>query len=108
MNLNSRPNRAALGLAFALGCAAAAPAHAQTANAGGDRAAKAQALLGQLDARFNAADADHDGKLTRDEAVKMPRVHENFDAIDAEKTGSVTVAQIKAYVLQQAGKRKPA
>ncbi|ANH76141.1 EF-hand domain-containing protein [Ralstonia insidiosa] len=48
--------------------------------------------------RFKAADTNHDGKLTREEAKEgMPRVYENFDKIDIRKRGYVTQRQIGAY-----------
>lgn len=51
----------------------------------------------QIDERFAAADKNHDGKLTLAEAqAEMPRVAANFDKIDTDKLGYVTLAQIKA------------
>lgn len=51
----------------------------------------------QIDERFAAADKNKDGKLTLDEArAGMPRVADNFDMIDTQKRGYVTVDQIKA------------
>lgn len=51
----------------------------------------------QIDERFAAADKNNDGKLTLAEAqVGMPRVAENFDKIDTQKRGYVTLDQIKA------------
>lgn len=51
----------------------------------------------QIDERFAAADKNKDGKLTLDEArAGMPRVAENFDRIDTQKRGYVTLEQIKA------------
>ncbi|MEN9879498.1 MAG: hypothetical protein RIQ55_144 [Pseudomonadota bacterium] len=51
----------------------------------------------QIDERFAAADKDKDGKLTLDEArAGMPRVADNFDKIDSQKRGYVTLEQIKA------------
>lgn len=46
---------------------------------------------------FKAADANHDGKLTREEAQAMPEVYKNFDKIDAKKKGEITEKQIGAY-----------
>jgi len=47
---------------------------------------------------FKAADTNHDGKLTREEAkAGMPRVYEVFDKIDVRKRGYVTERQIGAY-----------
>jgi Ca2+-binding EF-hand superfamily protein len=50
----------------------------------------------RMEARFKAADKDNDGSLTREEAKAMPRVAKNFDAIDADKSGTVTLAEIQA------------
>ncbi|MCM0001267.1 MAG: hypothetical protein NBV68_17990 [Erythrobacter sp.] len=51
----------------------------------------------QAEERFKVADKNADGKLSRDEAkAGMPRIHANFDRIDADKSGFVTLAEIKA------------
>ncbi len=51
----------------------------------------------QIDERFAAADKNHDGKLTLEEAkAGMPRVAANFDKIDTQNRGYLTVDQIKA------------
>ncbi|MEC5216602.1 hypothetical protein RCH09_001554 [Actimicrobium sp. GrIS 1.19] len=48
-----------------------------------------------LEQRFKAADKDHDGKLTRAEAEGgMPRVAKNFDRLDQEKKGYLTLDQL--------------
>ncbi|CAG2136323.1 EF-hand domain-containing protein [Cupriavidus numazuensis] len=57
--------------------------------------AEAKALISD---RFKAADANHDGKLSRDEAkAGMPQVYKNFSKIDSLKRGYVTERQIGAY-----------
>jgi len=43
-----------------------------------------------LDERFNAADANHDGGLEREEAHGMPMLSTYFDEVDANKDGKVT------------------
>jgi Ca2+-binding EF-hand superfamily protein len=43
-----------------------------------------------LDQRFNAADANHDGGLDREEAKDMPMLSKYFDDVDANKDGKVT------------------
>lgn len=43
-----------------------------------------------LDQRFNAADANHDGGLDREEAKEMPMLSMYFDEVDANKDGKVT------------------
>lgn len=56
----------------------------------------------QLQARFTAADVNHDGKLTKPEAqAGMPRLAPFFDQIDPDHTGSITFAQITAFMAQQ-------
>ncbi|MEM5427986.1 EF-hand domain-containing protein [Cupriavidus oxalaticus] len=61
--------------------------------------AQAKAMITE---RFKAADANHDGKLTRDEAqAGMPQVYQNFDKIDVKKQGSVTERQIGAYWMKK-------
>ena len=59
-------------------------------------AVSAQDRGARMEAHFKAADKDNDGSLTRDEAKAMPRVAKNFDAIDADKSGTVTLAEIQA------------
>ncbi|CAK0779940.1 EF-hand domain-containing protein [Gammaproteobacteria bacterium] len=50
-----------------------------------------------IEQKFKAADKNGDGKLTLDEAkAGMPRVAKNFDKIDADHEGYVTLEQIKA------------
>ncbi|HEX4235452.1 MAG TPA: EF-hand domain-containing protein [Caldimonas sp.] len=87
-------------LALALATLAAA-ATAQDAGAGhADRAAKMQQ-------RFAAADANHDGRLTREEAqAGMPFVYKHFDEIDKQKAGSITMADIAAYASERRAAKK--
>jgi Ca2+-binding EF-hand superfamily protein len=69
-----------------------------------DRAEKAKA---EIEKRFNAADTDHDGKLSKDEAkAGMPKVYEHFDEMDSGKTGFVTLEQVKAEVGKMAAERR--
>ncbi|QEZ48165.1 calcium-binding protein [Cupriavidus oxalaticus] len=59
--------------------------------------------------KFKAADADNDGKLTRQEAeAGMPEVAKNFDKIDRKKTGYVTQKQVGSYAVAKAKQRKTA
>jgi len=59
--------------------------------------------------RFKAADANNDGRLTKDEAKsKMPMVYRHFDEIDVNRTGAVTMADIAAYAQARREARKPA
>lgn len=50
----------------------------------------------RVEARFQRADADHDGALSRAEAEKgMPRLARHFDVIDANKDGVVSRAELE-------------
>lgn len=44
------------------------------------------------------ADKDHDGTLNRQEAKAMPNVAKNFDAIDADKDGTVSLDEIHTFM----------
>jgi len=47
---------------------------------------------------FKAADTNHDGKLTREEAkAGWPEVYKHFDQMDTKKKGYVTQRQIGGY-----------
>ena len=48
-----------------------------------------------MDARFAAADANKDGRLSRDEA-KDSRLASRFDALDANKDGSLSRDELAA------------
>jgi hypothetical protein len=44
----------------------------------------------------------HDGRLTRQQAqAGMPRVAENFDAIDIDRKGFVTLPEIRTFITRQ-------
>jgi len=47
---------------------------------------------------FNKADADGDGALSRAEAAKgMPRIARKFDAMDANRDGKLTLDEMRAW-----------
>ncbi len=49
-----------------------------------------------LEQRFKAANTSADGKLTLEQAkAGMPRVAKNFDKIDTDHKGYITLQQIK-------------
>jgi hypothetical protein len=75
---------------------------ARQAGASGD-ALHAQAL-GKLRQRFNEADADHDGSLTRQEASAggLGFVARHFDLIDARQRGVVSFEEVQAFLRQRA------
>jgi Ca2+-binding EF-hand superfamily protein len=52
----------------------------------------------QIAARFQAADANHDGKLTLEESkAGAPKVARVFSQIDVENKGYVTLEQLQAF-----------
>ncbi len=101
MNHTVTPRVARLGIVMAL-VAASFGAVAQEADAG-----RARQMAAKLQARFASADADHDGRLTRDEAkAGMPFVYKHFDEIDKAKAGSITIADIAAFARDQRAAKK--
>jgi Ca2+-binding EF-hand superfamily protein len=56
------------------------------------------------EAAFKKADADNDGTLDKTEAKAMPRVAKNFDAIDADKDGTVSMEEIHTFMKAQHAK----
>jgi Ca2+-binding EF-hand superfamily protein len=48
--------------------------------------------------RFEAADTNHDGALSREEAKSMPMILQHFDEIDANKDGKVSEEELKAMM----------
>ena len=74
-------------LAVCLSALVALPAIAQSADPKRDA---------QIEERFKAADKNHDGKLTLEEAkAGMPRIAANFERLDTDKRGYITLEQIK-------------
>jgi hypothetical protein len=57
----------------------------------------------ELEKRFAAADKDHDGKLTLEEAraAGMSSVVRDFDRIDKDKRGFLTLDQLKARLMSK-------
>lgn len=53
----------------------------------------------KMQAKFEAANTTHDGRLTRDQAqaAHMGRIAKNFDAIDADHKGYVTEQDIRTW-----------
>ena len=49
-------------------------------------------------AAFKTADKDSDGTLDKDEAKAMPHVAKNFDAIDTDKDGTVSLEEIHTFM----------
>ena len=95
----------ALGATALLAEAQTPPAAPATAGAPSD--ARIARLQGALQKRFAAADANHDGRLTRQEAEgHMPWVASHFEAIDTAHAGSVSLQDIEAYAAQQMARRR--
>lgn len=64
-----------------------------------ESAEKIKKLNATITERFAKADGDKDGTITLEEAKKgMPRVAEDFTAIDTAGSGKVTAEQIKTYM----------
>jgi Ca2+-binding EF-hand superfamily protein len=57
-----------------------------------------QAMHDKGAAAFKKADKDSDGTLDRKEAKSMPHVSKNFDAIDTDKDGTVSLLEVHAYM----------
>lgn len=92
-----------LWLAAAVIGAAAASLQAQTASdpvrppgaEAGGRAAEA------LAAAFKRADANNDGRLTREEAARMPAVADRFEDYDKDGDGTLTLEELSAALLSK-------
>jgi Ca2+-binding EF-hand superfamily protein len=64
-------------------------------------------LKTQMAERFVKADANQDGRLTRDEAKgKMPRLYQRFDDIDKDGDGYVSQADIAGYAESAIAQRR--
>ncbi len=68
-------------LAFAVGAQTTAPA-SPTAK---DKTA--------MEAAFSRADSNADGKLSKEEAARMPAISAKFDELDANKDGFLTMEE---------------
>ena len=51
-----------------------------------------------INKRFDSADTNHDGALSREEAKNTPMILQHFDDIDANKDGKVTEEELKAWM----------
>lgn len=80
-------------LALATACAGfGAAALAQTA---ATPAPDAKARMA-VEAAFTRADANGDGRISKDEAAKMPDIAARFDTLDKDKDGTLTLAEFAA------------
>jgi Ca2+-binding EF-hand superfamily protein len=64
-----------------------------------------QSMHDKGDAAFKKADKDNDGTLDRKEAKKMPHVAKNFDAIDTDKDGTVSLDEVHTYMAAHPSKK---
>ena len=48
------------------------------------------------EAAFKRADANSDGKLSKDEAARLPAIAAKFDELDRDKDGFLTMAEFTA------------
>ena len=55
--------------------------------------------------RLKAADTDGNGMISRDEAKALPRILKNFDAIDANRDGQITMEELHAFHQARHGER---
>jgi Ca2+-binding EF-hand superfamily protein len=56
--------------------------------------------------KFNTADIDHDGLISRDEATKgMPHIAKHFDAIDADHDGKLSMQELAQFRRNKRGGR---
>lgn len=62
-----------------------------------------------LDKNFDVADANHDGKLSLQEAQAGPVafIAHHFDAIDTHHTGFVSKADVHAYIVRMLMRSQP-
>ena len=67
----------------------------------------AQARIAErVDAAFAKLDTDKDGRISRAEAAKGPKMSRKFDKIDADHDGYVTRAELTAAIERRA-RRSP-
>jgi Ca2+-binding EF-hand superfamily protein len=75
-----------------------------SACAGSD--ARNQKIAEKAKERFTAADTNHDGLLSQEEANQgMPRLAEHFAEIDTDHDGQLSPAEILSYIQQRRGSR---
>ena len=48
------------------------------------------------DAAFTKADANHDGKLSKEEAARVPAIAAKFDQLDKDKKGYLTAEEFSS------------
>lgn len=74
---------------------------------GGDRSGRGQQAMQELNARFEAADTDHNGKIGKKEAkAGMPRLSEHFDQVDMDHDGYVTKGEMVGTMVDMKEQRE--
>jgi Ca2+-binding EF-hand superfamily protein len=79
----------------------AAPAFADGIGGPGGDDAKAR-IAKRVDDTFARLDADKDGRISRAESAKGPRMSKHFDQIDADHDGYVTRAELSTAMERRA------
>ncbi|HEV7914656.1 MAG TPA: EF-hand domain-containing protein [Albitalea sp.] len=75
------------------GVALSAYAQTKAPSAEQPLAAKDKAVV---ESAFSKADANADGKLTKDEAAKLPAIGNKFDELDKNKDGTLSIEEFAA------------
>jgi Ca2+-binding EF-hand superfamily protein len=98
--MSSAPNSRFVFVAMLLMMFCVVDTYAQNTALSGDQTKK----IAKFDEKFDAADINHDGFLTRDEVAKnMPHVAKHFDIIDVDHDGKLSRQELAQFL---AAKRK--
>jgi Ca2+-binding EF-hand superfamily protein len=62
-------------------------------------------LPANVEARFKAADKNHDGTLDRAEAAAVPGLARQFDMVDVDRDGSIDLTEVQAHHAQMMQQR---
>jgi len=92
---------AAVALTTAAFAAGAQTAAAPTTTAQADAQTAARQDAATVKAAFERADANHDGKLSREEAAALPAVAEKFAQLDKDKDGFLSADEFETGVTAQ-------
>lgn len=61
----------------------------------------------EMKKKFEEADANHDGKLTKEEVKgKLPMIEQHFDEIDTSHSGAITMKDVAVYLRAQKAAKK--